>query len=69
MEKNTQYVIYKKAGWETMGCCKPLEQFEKECEFLERKASNCVMIEAGLVRFHARQSASADHGVPKVHGC
>jgi len=35
MEKNTQYVIYKKVGWETMGCCKPLEQFEKECEFLE----------------------------------
>jgi len=34
MEKNTQYVIYKKVGWETMGCCKTLEQFQKECEFL-----------------------------------
>jgi len=34
MEKNTQYVIYKKVGWETMGCCKTLEQFVKESEFL-----------------------------------
>jgi len=38
MEKNTQYVIYKKVGWETMGCCKPLEQFERECEFLGEPA-------------------------------
>jgi len=33
MESNTKHVIYKKVGWETMGCCKPLEQFLKECEF------------------------------------
>jgi len=36
MESNTQYVIYKKVGWTTMGCCKPLEQFLKESEFFER---------------------------------
>jgi len=35
MDKATKYVIYKKVGWETMGCCKTLEQFEKECEFLK----------------------------------
>lgn len=34
MERKTKYVIYKKFGWETMGCCKTLEQFTKECEFL-----------------------------------
>jgi len=36
MEKKIKYVIYKKVGWETMGCCKPLPQFLKECEFLEQ---------------------------------
>jgi len=35
MEKKTYYVVYKKVGWETMGCCKTLEQFLKESEFLE----------------------------------
>jgi len=35
MEGNTQYVIYKKFGWETMGCCKRLDQFKKECDFIE----------------------------------
>jgi len=35
MEKKTEYVVYKKVGWETMGCCKTLDQFLKECEFLE----------------------------------
>jgi len=34
MQEKTEYVIYKKVGWETMGCCKTLEQFEKECEFV-----------------------------------
>jgi len=34
MEPKIKYVIYKKVGWETMGCCKPKEQFDKECEFL-----------------------------------
>jgi len=34
MEKNKKYVIYKKVGWETMGCCKTHEQFIKECEFV-----------------------------------
>jgi len=34
MEPKTTYVIYKKVGWETMGCCKTKEQFDKECEFL-----------------------------------
>jgi len=31
MEANT--VIYQKVGWETMGCCKTKEQFDKEAEF------------------------------------
>jgi len=34
LNPNTEYVIYKKIGWETMGCCKTKEQFDKECEFL-----------------------------------
>lgn len=38
MERNTQYVVYKKFGWESMGCCKTLEQFEKEAEFLEESS-------------------------------
>jgi len=38
MEKNTQYVIYKKNGWTIMGCCKTLQQFNKECEFLGEPA-------------------------------
>jgi len=33
MEPNNEYVIYKKVGWETIGCCKTKEQFDKECEF------------------------------------
>jgi len=33
MDPKTQYVVYKKVGWETMGCCKTKEQFDKECEF------------------------------------
>jgi len=33
MEATTKYVIYKKVGWETMGCCKTKEQFDKEAEF------------------------------------
>jgi len=40
MDPKTKYVIYKKVGWETMGCCKTYEQFVKECEFVgkgERK--------------------------------
>ena len=35
MDPKTRYVIYKKVGWETMGCCKTKEQFDKECEFLK----------------------------------
>jgi len=35
MERKTQYVVYKKFGWETMGCCKTLAQFQQEAEFLE----------------------------------
>jgi len=34
MHPKTEYVIYKKVGWETMGCCKIKEQFDKECDFL-----------------------------------
>jgi len=34
MEPNQKYVVYKKQGWETMGCCKLHEQFVKECEFV-----------------------------------
>jgi len=34
MDPKTKYVIYKKVGWETMGCCKTKAQFDKECEFL-----------------------------------
>lgn len=34
MDPKTEYVIYKKVGWETMGCCKTKAQFENECEFL-----------------------------------
>jgi len=34
MDPKTQYVIYKKVGWETMGCCKTKAQFDKECEFI-----------------------------------
>jgi hypothetical protein len=34
MLPKTEYVVYKKQGWETMGCCKPKDQFEKECDFI-----------------------------------
>jgi len=34
MKRGTKYVIYKKTGWETMGCCKPWEQFANESEFI-----------------------------------
>jgi len=34
MEPKKEYVVYKKAGWETMGCCKLKEQFDKECDLL-----------------------------------
>jgi hypothetical protein len=34
MEANTEYVVYKKKGWESMGCCKTKVQFDKECKFL-----------------------------------
>jgi len=34
MDPKTEYVVYKKVGWETMGCCKTFEQFKKECEFM-----------------------------------
>lgn len=34
MKAGATYVIYKKKGWETMGCCKPWEQFANEAEFL-----------------------------------
>jgi len=37
MEPNTKYVIYKKVGWETMGCCKTKQQFDKEAEFFEKE--------------------------------
>merc|ERR1711874_785402 len=33
MEPNTKYVVYKKVGWESMGCCKTLDQFIAECDF------------------------------------
>jgi len=36
MEKETQYVIYKKVGWETMGVSKPLDQFLRECDLYEQ---------------------------------
>jgi len=36
MEPKIKYVIYKKVGWETMGCCKTKDQFDKECEFLDK---------------------------------
>jgi len=34
MEAITKYDVYKKKGWETMGCCKTYDQFVKECEFV-----------------------------------
>merc|ERR1712008_519847 len=34
MKTDTKYVIYKKTGWESMGCCKPWEQFANEAEFI-----------------------------------
>merc|ERR1712107_723647 len=34
MEQKKEYVVYKKEGWETMGCCKLKDQFVKECEFV-----------------------------------
>lgn len=34
MTANTAYVVYKKMGWETMGCCKTKDQFDRECEFI-----------------------------------
>jgi len=34
MDPKTKYVIYKKLGWETMGCCKTKSQFQKECDFV-----------------------------------
>jgi len=33
MDPKTKYVIYKKVGWESMGCCKIYSQFIKECKF------------------------------------
>jgi len=35
MEPTTEYVIYKKFGWEEMGCCKLKAHFDKESEFLD----------------------------------
>jgi len=34
MKPDTKYVIYKKVGWEVMGCCKPWEQFANECDLI-----------------------------------
>jgi len=36
MEAKTKYVIYKKFGWETMGCCKTKTQFDKEAELFAK---------------------------------
>lgn len=35
LQPGQKYVIYRKVGWETMGCCKPYDQFLRECELIK----------------------------------
>merc|ERR1711933_618863 len=38
MTEGEQCVVYRKMGWETMGCSKPLQQFLRDAEFHQPSA-------------------------------